>query len=275
MTDMIQDQLLPRFLGKPGQRFYTLQFRAQGQARGHVVYVPPFGEEMNRCRALVAQQARALAAMGYHCTLVDFCGTGDSEGELVESSLQQWHGNLAHAISCLQSEEDLPLTLWGLRLGALLALDFCANSDIPINSLLLWQPLTSGKRFVSQLLRQRVASLVSGGLPPETTTEIRQRLAAGKPVEVSGYTVAEALIAGIEALSIPAALPQLAGPVYWMENVEDSDDGLSTAAGKAVDKLREAGCEVQVALFWGAPVWQLHKRDELPELLSVTSAALG
>ncbi len=275
MTDMIQDQLLPRFLGEPGQRFYTLQFRAHGHARGHVVYVPPFGEEMNRCRALVAQQARALAAIGYHCTLVDFCGTGDSEGELVESSLQQWHGNLAQAIACLQAEEDLPLTLWGLRLGALLALDFCANSDIPISGLLLWQPLTSGKRFVSQLLRQRVASLVSGGLPPETTTEIRQRLGAGASVEVSGYTVAEELIAGIEALTMPAALPQLAGPVYWMENVEDSDDGLSTAAGKAVEKLRESGCEVQVALFSGAPVWQLHKRDELPELLSITTAALG
>ncbi|NND68268.1 MAG: hydrolase 2, exosortase A system-associated, partial [Halioglobus sp.] len=86
--------MLPRFHGEPGARFFTLQFRGEGVARGHVVFVPPFVEEMNRCRALVAQQARAFAQQGYLCTLVDFFGTGDCDGDLADATLAHWRGNL-------------------------------------------------------------------------------------------------------------------------------------------------------------------------------------
>ncbi|MDZ7782423.1 MAG: hypothetical protein U5K56_05590 [Halioglobus sp.] len=70
----------PGFLGEPGRRHFMLQFVCTGTPKAHIVYLPPFGEEMNRCRAAVAEQARQFAAMGYSCILIDFYGTGDSEG---------------------------------------------------------------------------------------------------------------------------------------------------------------------------------------------------
>ena len=48
------------------------------EPRAHVIYLPPFTEEMNRCRAIAAEQARRFARQGMSCTLLDFHGTGES-----------------------------------------------------------------------------------------------------------------------------------------------------------------------------------------------------
>ena len=62
----------PRFLGEDGERFFTVQFSCRTKPKAHIVFIPPFVEEMNRCRSLVAGQARDFARSGYACTLVDF-----------------------------------------------------------------------------------------------------------------------------------------------------------------------------------------------------------
>ena len=109
--------LRPRFLGEPGEKFFTLQYHGPGEPKAHIVFIPPFGEEMNRCRSLVATQARKFAQAGYHCTLVDFYGTGDSEGVLRDASLDIWRGNIRTTVDLLQREHPCPLVIWGLRGG--------------------------------------------------------------------------------------------------------------------------------------------------------------
>lgn len=261
----------PRFLGEEGQRHFTVTFRSAGAPRGHIVYIPPFGEEMNRCRAHVAQQARDFAASGYYCTLLDFYGTGDSEGELKEASLACWRNNISLTLQTLTAEAPAPVTLWGTRLGAIVAADYIDSGDIEVTELLLWQPVTSGKRYVTQLLRQRVASLVNSGQPAETTAEIRAKIAAGEDVEISGYIVGEALLSDIENASFGAQAVRCPS-IRWLENIEQEGDALSTASNKAVTGLREAGSDVDVHLFTGPPIWQLHKRDHASALLALTSS---
>ncbi|MDX1732979.1 MAG: hydrolase 2, exosortase A system-associated [Halioglobus sp.] len=266
--------IYPRFLGEAGRRFFLTQFRAEAGPRAHVLFIPPFGEEMNRCRALVAEQSRLLAQSGYHCTVLDFFGTGDSEGELAQASLDIWYGNIELALNTLRREEPAPVVLWGLRLGALIAAGFVGSHEPDCREMLLWQPVTSGKRYINQLLRQRVASLVNSGLPPETTAEIRQRMQEGQRVEISGYFVSEPLVSELEALSLAAAGGAGIDRIHWLENIEQEGDTLSTAGGKMVDKLKEQGVDVQVSLFRGPPLWQLHKRDALPELMQQTRSIL-
>jgi alpha-beta hydrolase superfamily lysophospholipase len=48
--------------------------------------------------------------------------------------------------------------LWGLRLGALLALDAAPLCDPAPAGFVLWQPVVSGEQFLTQFLRLRVAS---------------------------------------------------------------------------------------------------------------------
>jgi len=159
-------------------------------------------------------------------------------------------------------------------LGAFIALDFAAKSALAIDSLLLWQPVISGERYVTQILRQRVASLASKDLPPETTTEIRRRLVQGERIEVAGYTIGGVLIADIESLSLTHMTALCPGKIYWLENVSEAGAGLTAGAAKAIETLKSLQNDVMVHPFTGPQLWQLHKRDSLPELIAITSSLL-
>lgn len=261
---------LPRFLGPDGARHFVLQIRPVGEPRAHIVYVPPMGEEMNRCRSLVADQARSFAAAGYACTLVDFVGTGDSEGELREVCLADWYANLTTTIETLQGEHALPVILWGMRLGGLLAMDFSAKSTVSVSSIVLWQPVTAGKMFVTQVLRQRVASLMVKELPPETTKEIRQRMAQGECVEVAGYTLGGKLLDDIEAIDLAQMTGLCEGKIHWLEHVLEEGKEPGVAAARAVQALSSQNNTIELHTFCDPQIWQIHERDEAPNLRALT-----
>ena len=262
--------LAPRFLGEPGKRFLTLQMSSDIPAQAHIVYIPPFGEEMNRCRSLVSEQARFFAANGFICTLLDFVGTGDSEGELSRVSLFDWHENIRLTLQVLQDESDLPIIFWGMRLGGLIALDYIAQSAAPVKEIILWQPVTGGKLYVNQVLRQRVASLMVRDLPAETTKEIRQRLADGEDVEVAGYTLGGQLIADIEAIDIGKMPTLCSGSIHWLEHVLEPGKDLGIVSQKAIAALRDQGNTIETHSFCDPQIWQVHERDEAPELLAAS-----
>jgi exosortase A-associated hydrolase 2 len=267
-------KVFPRFMGVEGEQYFTLQFSDGKRPKAHIVFVPPFGEEMNRCRALVSEQARNFAQSGYSCTILDFYGTGDSQGELRDASLQIWRDNIRLTIETLQAETCVPVILWGLRLGAFIALDFAAKSAVAIDSILAWQPVISGERYVTQFLRQRVAALAGKNLAPETTAGILKRLLDGECVEVSGYTVGGQLMQDVGSLSLTHMTALCSGKIYWLENVSEPGAELAAATSKAIAQLKSLQNDVVVHPFTGPQVWQLHKRDSLPELISITSSLL-
>jgi exosortase A-associated hydrolase 2 len=261
-------------MGKNGQRFFTLQFVSSSSPKAHIVFVPPFGEEMNRCRSLVATQARSFASAGYSCTLVDFFGTGDSEGQLRDASLPMWQSNISTVFESVQRDCPAPVILWGLRLGGLLALHFSMLPGCQPRDIILWQPVSSASLYITQVLRQRVASLMVRDLPPETTKEIRQRLADGEDVEVSGYTLSGALVGQIESIDVSLMSGLCAGTIYWLEHVTESGKEIGLASRKVVDQLSQQGNRIDVRTFCDPPIWQIHERDFAPQLLATTSGLL-
>ena len=54
---------------------------------------------MNRCRAMVALQARAFAALGAGTLVLDPFGTGESSGEFVAASWATWGDDLQRVIA--------------------------------------------------------------------------------------------------------------------------------------------------------------------------------
>ena len=54
----------PFFLDAPTGARFCLFHAPVGACRGALLYVAPFGDEMNRTRQLAARQARALAQSG-------------------------------------------------------------------------------------------------------------------------------------------------------------------------------------------------------------------
>lgn len=266
--------VIPRFLGDEGQRFFVLQFLPGLEPKAHIVFIPPYGEEMNRCRSLVATQARSFARSGYSCTLVDFCGTGDSQGQLRDASLSLWKSNLRVAVEQLQRESPAPLIFWGLRLGGLLALHFATDPALLPRDIILWQPVNSGALYITQVLRQRVASLMVKDLPPETTKEIRQRLADGEDVEIAGYTLGGTLVSDIEGIDVSAMSGLCVGTIYWLEHVMEAGKEIGLASRKVVDQLSRLGNKIAVQTFTDPPIWQIHERDFAPQLLAITDGLL-
>lgn len=267
----------PFFLpGAKGMRFCLFHPPA-GACRGAVLYVPPFAEEMNRSRRMAALQARALAALGHGVLQIDLHGSGDSSGDFGEARWETWKHDLALATSWLHARLDRPVTLWGLRLGALLALDHARSAPAPLAGMVLWQPVLNASTYLTQFLRLRVAGALladdtggSGG----GTSALRATLQAGQPVEVAGYELAPALAGALDAL---APLDEMAPPcpVHWFEAVTSAGQEPSPRAAQAAAAWRGAGVDLHLHAVPCPPFWSTSEITVSQPWLDATSAVFA
>ena len=270
----------PFFLDtEAGQRF-CLYYPAQGAVRGAVLYVHPFGDEMNKSRRMAALQARALAERGYGVLQLDLHGCGDSAGEFAEARWQGWLADLDAACGWLRAQVDAPLTLWGLRLGALLALDFVHAGARPVERLLLWQPVTNGATFLNQFLRLLTANamLAAGAEGGEADkadkaqggAALRARLLGGEQLEVAGYELAPALAAALDTLDAAKLAPR-ACPVHWFD-AGAPERPVAPALERLLRGWREQGVDLHLHRLAFAPFWSTQEITESAELIAATSA---
>ena len=263
----------PLFLERGDARLFALLHLPAGPCRGAVLYLHPFAEEMNKARRMAALQARALAASGHAVLLLDLHGCGDSSGDFGDASWDGWLDDVAHASRWLRARCGQPVTLWGLRLGALLALAQ-ARRDPSIAGLLLWQPVTGGAAHLTQFLRLKVASAMFGdGQDGGGTGALRAALSAGKTLEIAGYPLAPALALGIEAQDAASLLPSC--PVAWLEVSKDPARGLLPASTRVIDAWRAAGADVDAQVLAGEPFWATQEIAECAALLTASVAALA
>ena len=85
-----------------------------------VLIVPPIGEEMNKCRRMLALAARACQAAGITALMIDLHGTGDSAGDFRDGSVSQWRDDLDTSMIHLQRGGARTLHFLAVRSGALL-----------------------------------------------------------------------------------------------------------------------------------------------------------
>ena len=254
-----------------GQRF-CLYHRPVGICRGAVLYVHPFAEEMNRSRRMAALQASELAALGYGVLQIDLFGCGDSSGDFGEAGWELWKQDLASAAAWLAQRLDVPVTLWGLRLGALLALDYARGATHPVSGVLLWQPVLSGPAFLTQFLRLRVASAMLNNTSERGgTSALRAALQAGEVLEIGGYDLAPAMAGAIDALESVEAMPPRA-PVHWVEAVGSADSALSPARTRVARAWRMQGVVLNVHLVHGPAFWSTPEITESPDWLAASAS---
>ena len=244
---------------------------------GGFIYVHPFGEEMNKSRRMVALQARVFAAMGFSVLQIDLFGCGDSQGELVNARWDIWKQNLEIARNWLEKRIAAPISLWGLRLGALLALDFARVSEKKFEKIILWQPVINGELFLTQFLRLRVANEMLGSTNERIsgTKALRSSLAAGVRLEVAGYELVYELTEVIENLrAINLMVSEI--PVYWFEIVSESGRTMPPAGARVVKEWnKEKNGNLNVHLVPCVPFWATQEISECPELVSATAKILS
>lgn len=262
-----------------GQRF-CLFYASHGPDKcGQVLYVHPLAEEMNKSRRMAALQARALAQAGFDVLQIDLLGCGDSSGDFGDATWQSWVNDVVQGCQWLrgqQSADAVPLWLWGLRAGCLLAVEAALALDEPCN-FLFWQPPAAGKPLLQQFLRLKVAGDMLSGQSKGVMQALRNDLSAGSPVEIAGYMLSSGLANGLElaALAPPSkANPQSGAQVEWFEVSTRDDASLSPISTQTIARWQQAGFAVNSHMAIGPAFWQTTEIEEAPALIAATTVAL-
>jgi exosortase A-associated hydrolase 2 len=255
----------PFFLNAGAAARFCLYHPAAQPCRGSWLYVHPFAEELNKSRRMAALQARSMAQNGYAVLQVDLYGCGDSAGDFGDAGWDAWHEDLRRASAWLAAATDTQPGLWGLRLGASLAVDYSRSAPTGPAGLLLWQPVCQGAQYLRQFLRLKIASNALEQNAAAGVNAMLQSLREGLTLEIAGYRLSPVLAEAIGALDLGALPPAM--PAHWIE----IGPQCPPAAQRIRDAWQAAGTKLQFDLVDGPPFWATQEITECPALLSLAS----
>jgi len=175
-----------------------------------VLFCHPLGEEMKCSRRAFVETAKALQRRNVSSLVFDMSGCGDSDGEFENYTLPSWLDDIAAAWDELgKRAPGVPRALVGLRFGAALAAISCARLE-NVESLILWQPIISGKaEFSSALRRVLIQQMIVEGAAETTRNEMLKALETGTGyVVVDGYSITGTLYQDLCRLDLAANHPE-------------------------------------------------------------------
>lgn len=253
--------------GIAGSLFCTGTLHAQGRERRRkVLIVPPFAEEMNKSRHVLAALSDALGELGHDVLMTDFFGTGDSQGDFSEATLDIWRSDLDVTIKRLGPQENLALI--GLRAGALLAADAVQRHQV--KSLTLLHPMVDGRQQLTQMLRLRLAGGLMGGGEKETASQLRQRLGQGECLEIAGYRLSGQLAGALETLALKSIPPLGVDQVNWIELAAEPDRPLMPASQGVIDAWSAADSEITHSVIVCDQFWATQEIVRCPGIVDET-----
>jgi exosortase A-associated hydrolase 2 len=265
------------FLPSPRGDLLVTRWLPAGKPSASVLFVPPFAEEMNKCRPMQALTARRLAAQGVQAIAVDLSGTGDSAGEFREARLGHWQQDLALVADWAAGEGAPVVGLVGMRFGALLALDFAGRLPGPLR-VALWQPVASGQLLLTQFLRLRVAGGLLTGRGTESVASLTAELKAGTVLEIGGYELHPELAAALDGLDLRKMTPPTGARIGWFEVAAAPAGGEQPAVSRvAADRLRDwtaAGVAAEGLALPGDTFWSTVELTTCPALVEHTARFL-
>ena len=201
-----------------------------------------FGREQILTHRTFRQLATQLTRAGFHVLRFDYHGCGDSSGYDEDGTLAQWTEDISTAIQELRDFAGLQrASLIGFRLGASLAAHVETESR-NLDSLVLWEPIISGREYVRELLDSQRAWLRDRGSRPDTTSETGA-------FEVLGFRVSASLRTGLEALDLLNTQSSLAPRTLVIEQSEKADARRLHASLAATGTDTDYRC-VEAPRFW-------------------------
>lgn len=222
-------------------------------------------------RRNVAAQARLLAESGFNVLLLDLTGCGDSPGDFVDASWQTWKQDAACALDSLLALDRVPLILWGLRLGGLLACELAEERE-DIQRLLLWQPVLNGEQQIDQFLRLRTAAAAVDSITGFDRKSLWGELRSGQALEIAGYQLSPALALEVAGVRLRDFNPSCA--VDWVEIFASETPELTSPSRNLAVHWRESGVPLETVAVNGEPFWRAQDAAVNDTLLRTTAGLL-
>lgn len=271
-NDFLNIELTPRFIEGSKGPLFCLTYLPEDKSAEILLFLPPFAEELNRCRVMVAMQARQLAVIGVGTLLLDYFGTGDSDGEFHDTNWSQWLQDARTAIAWLHDQGYDRISLWGMRLGTLLAAEIANQSPELFSRVLLWQPVLNGEKYLTQFFRIRLAFLMEHDGNQESTQHIRAVLRQGNGIEIAGYELSSQLADDLDSKNLQNLTNLKGFEIHWFEWVLDETSKLPPVSQKLMNDWQQQDINPVVHLFKGSSFWQAHERQLSPELIKLTTS---
>jgi len=151
----------PVWFGAAGRPLFGwLHVPDDSRARAGVVLCPPFGQEYMGTHVAFRLLAERIGAAGVAVLRLDYDGTGDSAGCMLDGDrLEAWLSSISAAVTHMRGLGLARVLLVGMRLGATMAAAV-ASRDGGIDGLVLWDPCRSGRSFLRQ---QRALAAIGFG----------------------------------------------------------------------------------------------------------------
>lgn len=233
-----------------------------------ILCLPSITEELNLARAVCARQMHAFAHHNLPAFILDYQGTGDSEGDFEQVNVETWLNDILTAGAWLKELGINNIILFGIRFGALLALHFQheLHNKLPIKQQIFWKPVINGKQFFGQFIRIKQASEMMKNNAEKI--DWRQKVLQGNDIEVAGYTLNENLLKSAELCQV--AKPFLpSSPIHWFEfgtaSVPIVITNLISQDPSQLIQLHHVQCP---------PFWQVPEVFDCPELIDLTLSVM-
>lgn len=234
----------PYFFGTSDRPLFGVFIPTAHSQPQAVLLCPPSGHEYMRAHWALLQLGDYLARAGFHVFRFDYYGLGDSGGSHAEATLGQWQADVAAAAEELLANTGLQrLSLIGLRLGAALA--WKAAAALPVDTLVLWDPVVRGRDFLEELrLLENQQRLLKPWTRPASAPSGNQ--------ELLGFPFGLGLVAQIDAVDL------MTEPVPEVKHLGLLTSEMRPEYGALLTRLVSAGAKAQRQIYdypgdWNAP----------------------
>lgn len=253
-----------RFIDSPNGRIFCSGYDPHDSAAPSPValILAPFAEELNKSRHVLASIARELGGLGCSVIMPDLYGTGDSDGDFADASIECWRADIDATLA--EFAADSPLHLVGLRFGGLLACDTATRHAA--DSLSLLHPVIDGRQQLLQMLRLRLAGGLTAGTDKESMADLQAQLAQGHSIEIAGYRMSSSLADGMAGLRMIDLPPATGVAVRWIEVAPTADRSLMPVSQRLVAEWQQRGVAVEAAVTAGDPFWMTQEITDCPGL---------
>ena len=196
--------------------------KPHNKRQNHIVlFLPPFGEELNLCRRFYSGVREQLTRHDFITVQPDLYGTGDSAGLLEEATWGIWQADLRCVIQHVAvlsgaGSEPVELSILAVRAGCLMIPDVIriCDDDTPslrLRNLVIVQPEHKGEDVLNRLFRARTISQQLAGDKSQSVQDLWELIERGDTVHAGGHSLSAQLCQSLRNQNIHGLLTSHAG----------------------------------------------------------------